>query len=144
MTTSKQNGFFTASFLILLICLSIAGQALSFIQNQNLTENCISYYDRQYLSVKRELEEMELRLKRDPRFPDYNTFMSYVTQYPKETYALNSVRLEFLSTIADPDGFFLNRFSLYITVNGVSVGRPVLAHENPDGSFALELAGIAN
>ena len=143
LITLKKKGFFTASFLILLICLSVSTAALSLVQDQNLTQNCISLYDRQFLTGKEQLNAIELKITSDIRFPNFAAYLAYMTKYPKDVFRANEVDLKYLGSVKAPNGRICHRFSITSTVNGISFVRPVLAEEGPSGQLEFHLVGIA-
>lgn len=113
------------------------------MRDQNLTINCIAWYDRQFLTGKEQLKAIEAKLSLDPRFPDFTAFMTYMARYPKEAFEANNVILRYLGSITTPTGEICHRFSLTSTVNGASFVRPVAAVEGAAGKLELELTGIA-
>lgn len=115
------------------------------VQDQDLTQNCISWYDRQFLTGKEQLKTIELKIQKDARFPTYASFITYVQQYPKEAYLItNDVILNFLGSATLANGQIRHRFSLTSQINGAVFKRPVLAKESSDGKPGFQLAGIAD
>ena len=143
MTTSKRNGFFTASCLILLLCLSVLSGTLDLVRDQGLTAHAISWYDRQFFQGREVLRQVEAKLRADSRFPDHAAFVAYVEKYPREVYVAGSVELHYLGKAAGPLGGGICRLSLKEVINGIPILRPVRSRPSGSGLLCLELAGIA-
>lgn len=97
-----------------------------------------------YIKGVKQLKGIELKLKADARFPDYDAFISYVLKNQHIMYQNDEVILSYLTTITLPDGSERHRFNMTETINGRAFVKPVSVLELTEGEFKVHLEGIAH
>lgn len=142
LTTSKRKGFFTASFLILLLIFAISTGALSLVTTSDLSDNCLGYHDENYILAQIDLEKFQEVINQDPRFPDFQTFAAYLKEKNYLRIPVEQTSLFYLKTMDLPNLGIIVRFKLTQTIAGKDHIRFVLAKESLDGGVGLFLSGV--
>lgn len=109
----------------------------------DLSDNCLGYFDENYSLAQKDLEMFQEVINQDPRFPNFQTFVSYLEERNYLRIPVEQTSLLYLKTLDLPDLGTLYRFKLTQRLAGKDHIRFVLAKESPNGGVELFLSGVS-
>lgn len=127
---------------MLLLILAISAGALSLVSAVNLSDNCIGYFDRNYILATKDLNAYQECINQDPRFPDFQAFVLFLENKKYLYIPIENTSLVYLKTIVLPDQETIYRFKLTQQIKGKEHIRFVQAKQLPDGGIEFVLVGI--